>query len=137
MREVGFFQVHVFPYSPRSGTTGFSSGDLVPFQVKSERRRILEEIEIENLKGYQSSLVGKNLDVLVETASEEMPGWGIGTSCRGVRVELPGMIEALRKKIVPVTPEGIRGTTLWGTPNSGLAQLEDFAGATPGRLSLI
>ena len=114
-REAGFFKMHVFPYSPREGTPAANIRETVSHQEKSTRRQILEMIECENRGRFQANLQGKQEEVLVESASFK-PGFVEGTSSRGIRISLPGMLDALRRKLVPVIVNGIEKETLLGQP---------------------
>lgn len=114
-REAGFFKMHVFPYSPREGTPAAMIRETVSHQEKIHRRQILEKIEEENRKRLQISLLGKQEEVLVESASIQK-GFVEGTSSRGIRIALPGMLDALRRKLVPVIIKGIEKETLLGQP---------------------
>ena len=106
-QKIGFFKMHLFPYSPREGTPAASLKDPVPAPVKLQRRKILEQIEQENLQKYQQRLLGINEHILVESKSVKRSGWVEGTSSRGIRVMLPGMIEAVRRKMIPVKIIGV------------------------------
>ncbi len=115
-KKIGFFKMHLFPYSPREGTPAASLDDPVPPQVKLQRRKVLEQIEKENLLKYQECLLGIEEQILVESNSTIRPGWVEGTSSRGIRVMLPGMIEALRRKLIPVQINGIHQGILESFP---------------------
>ncbi len=66
VREAGFTRVHVFPYSPRPGTTDAAS-DPVPAAVKAERSRRLREIADNQAAAHRRALAGTRQRVLVET----------------------------------------------------------------------
>lgn len=90
VREAGFSKIHVFPFSPRSGTPAAEMPNMVPKRIKSERSKRLSAIERELRTGYFEGLIGKNLRVLVESPSENHAQRVVGTSCRYAPVELPG-----------------------------------------------
>jgi threonylcarbamoyladenosine tRNA methylthiotransferase MtaB len=104
--EVGFSKIHIFPFSPRSGTPAAGMGNQVPAQVKAERGKRLAELEQRLRRRYFAQLVGRELEVLVEgpadaanrscdghappasrTADDQQ--WLAGTSCRYAPVEIP------------------------------------------------
>jgi threonylcarbamoyladenosine tRNA methylthiotransferase MtaB len=116
VREAGFCKIHVFSYSPRRGTTAADWPDDVPPPVKARRRRRLRQIEHELAGEYLRSLVGRRLDVLVEGPDPQRPGWVRGTSCRYVRVALPGLATALVRRRVPVRAVATAGDVLLGEP---------------------
>ena len=89
-REVGFSKIHIFPFSARPGTAAATMPDQVPPPVKADRCRRLAELEIELRDRYFRELIGRRLQVLVESPLPERPGQMIGTACRYAPVELPG-----------------------------------------------
>jgi threonylcarbamoyladenosine tRNA methylthiotransferase MtaB len=115
VREAGFMKVHVFPYSPRAGTTAAPLGDPVPPQVKAERRQRLQDLERELAVDYRNGLIGARLDVLVERAADRS-GWVRGTTCRYAEAMLPGDLPTLRRQRVAVRITGAAGDVLVGEP---------------------
>ncbi len=102
VRAVGFSKVHVFPFSPRRGTTAAEMSDHVTKRVKSERSRILAEIEQQLRRDYFNQLVGREMQVLVEAVNRDAPGNVVGTSERYVPVQLRAD-ESLVGQLVSVT----------------------------------
>jgi threonylcarbamoyladenosine tRNA methylthiotransferase MtaB len=131
-REAGFAKIHVFSYSPREGTTASSFDDAVAPAVVRERRQRLLEIEGELAEAYCRSLLGRRLDVLVESADPARPGRVRGTACRAVTVVFPGHLPALIRRCVPVRAVGVEDGMIIGepepeaaltTPSSAIARL--------------
>ncbi|HID24564.1 MAG TPA: tRNA (N(6)-L-threonylcarbamoyladenosine(37)-C(2))-methylthiotransferase MtaB [Planctomycetaceae bacterium] len=89
-REVGFLKIHVFPFSPRRGTPAADFPDQVPAEAKKGRVHRLSELERKLAQQFYESLVGKRVEVLVERAATDRPGWVRGTDRHYVPVELPG-----------------------------------------------
>ena len=89
-RQARFMKVHVFPFSPRKGTPAAEFPDQVHPEVRKERVRILGELERDLAEDFYKSLVGTDVEVLVERESAERPGWLRGTDRRYAPVELPG-----------------------------------------------
>jgi len=89
VEAVGFSKVHVFRFSPRQGTPAAEMPDDVAAAVK--RRRAAELSQLARRLGHEffESLVGRRLQVLVETPVESRPGSLRGTSARYAPVELP------------------------------------------------
>jgi threonylcarbamoyladenosine tRNA methylthiotransferase MtaB len=116
VREVGFAQIHIFSYSPRQGTPAANLPDAVPPAVVAERRRRLLELEREQTEAYLRSLIGRQLDVLVEGAAPQRPGYVSGTSCRYVPVTFAGHAAALLGRRVPVLAEAVVEGTLLAQP---------------------
>lgn len=64
--EIGFEKVHVFPYSPRSGTRAAEMPDQVPKAVKERRAAEMAGAAAAVRSAYLQSCIGRNMDVLVE-----------------------------------------------------------------------
>jgi len=88
VQDVGFSKIHIFPFSPRQGTPAATMPDQVPSQVKRERRRQLAEIERDLRIAYFKRLVGRRLQVLVESPIAGQIDRCTGTSCRYAPVDL-------------------------------------------------
>jgi len=114
--EAGFCKIHVFSYSPRQGTSAAGLPDDVPPAVKAARREALRLLEGELQERYARSLVGRVLDVLVESDSPLRPGWVSGTSCRGLPVHFPGILAALIRRRFPVRIRAVEAGHLVGDP---------------------
>jgi threonylcarbamoyladenosine tRNA methylthiotransferase MtaB len=65
-----FSRLHLFRYSPRSGTPAGSMSDQVPPSVKAERASVLRALGGGLSADYARSLVGVPLELLVERTSE-------------------------------------------------------------------
>ncbi len=85
-KEIGFSKIHIFPFSPRSGTPAADMPDQIPKRVKSQRSRHLGEIESRLRQKYFKSLLGRRLQLLVE--SVDANGTALGTACRYAPFEL-------------------------------------------------
>jgi threonylcarbamoyladenosine tRNA methylthiotransferase MtaB len=85
-RDCGFSKIHHFSFSARKGTPAAEMPDLVAPQIKAERIQRLIELETELRDDYYSTLIGRELSVLIEA---ELPGNSFaGTSCRYAPVEI-------------------------------------------------
>ncbi len=89
-RQIGFSKIHMFPFSARAGTPAAEMDGQVTKQIKSERGKVLAEVETQLKQQYTQSLVGADLQVLIETSDETGAS---GTACRYVRVSLDQDIE--------------------------------------------
>ncbi len=117
-REAGFARAHVFPYSPRAGTSAALLPDAVPHAIIQERCGRLRELEGELTCAYQRRLLGRRLDVLVEGADPKRPGNVQGTSCRHLPVSFRGHAPALLRKVVPVRATRIEAGMIVGEPEA-------------------
>ena len=89
-QAAGFMKIHVFPFSPRKGTPAADFPDQTPADVRRERCDRLSVLERKLAQRYYESVLGDELQVLVERESERRPGWVRGTDRRYIPVELPG-----------------------------------------------
>lgn len=83
VRELPFSNLHVFPYSRRSGTRADSMQGQVPESVKKERLHILTDIGETKRRLFAESFVGKDVSVLIERVT----GNGMGHGWTGEYVE--------------------------------------------------
>lgn len=111
VEEVGFSKLHIFPFSPRRTTPAAEMPDQVPPQVKQARIERLQALERRLVLRYQQSLVGRCLQVMVESPVVDRPGYAYGTACRYVHVELPAAAGSYGK-FAQVTPVAIRAGRL-------------------------
>jgi threonylcarbamoyladenosine tRNA methylthiotransferase MtaB len=65
--------LHVFPFSPRPGTTAAGMKPVVPERVRRERARILGVLGRELSLSYTRRWVGREVDVLLEGKSGSRP----------------------------------------------------------------
>ena len=63
---IGFEKVHVFPYSPRSGTRAADMKDQIPKRVKEERAAEMIAATDRLRKTFLHAQIGKRVDVLIE-----------------------------------------------------------------------
>ncbi len=89
-RRAGFVKIHAFPFSPRRGTPAATLPQQVPPEIRKARMERLIILERDLARRYYESLIGRDLEVLVERTSEERPGWVRGCDRHYVPVELPG-----------------------------------------------
>ena len=79
-REAGFSKIHAFPYSARRGTPAAERDDQLDKGLISERVDRLGEVEAELRQQYYETLVGSDLELLVEEVTPD--GRLQGTTCR-------------------------------------------------------
>lgn len=114
VREAGFAKIHIFSYSPREETPAAAWGEAVAPAVVAKRRACLRVLEREQADAYARTLVGRTLDVLVESRDEARPGFVCGTACRAVTVAFRGHLPALIRRRVAVRAVGFAGCVVLG-----------------------
>jgi threonylcarbamoyladenosine tRNA methylthiotransferase MtaB len=90
VKQAGFSKVHMFPFSARRGTPAADMENQIPKKVKVERGKHLAEIEALLRKEYFTTLLGRDLQVLVEQQDGTQC---FGTSCRYAPVELASDVD--------------------------------------------
>lgn len=70
----GFSHLHIFPYSPRSGTRAAAMTEQVPESVKRERARALHELGAVLKTAALSAQAGRTLPVLIEGENRDAAG---------------------------------------------------------------
>jgi threonylcarbamoyladenosine tRNA methylthiotransferase MtaB len=73
--DLGFAKLHVFPFSPRSGTPAASMPARVPERVRDERVRALTELSDRLGLRYRQGWVGREVEVVLEEQHRAAPGW--------------------------------------------------------------
>jgi threonylcarbamoyladenosine tRNA methylthiotransferase MtaB len=76
VQAVNFAGGHIFPFSPRQGTPAATFDDQVQNGIKKRRSAAMRALFAEMTHQYQSSYVGKTVEVLWENG-EDLPegGW--------------------------------------------------------------
>jgi ribosomal protein S12 methylthiotransferase len=95
LREIRFDHAGFFPYYHEPGTSAFSMADTVPDKLKDERLQRLAALQEDISLSINRSLVGKELDILVEGHGD---GMSVGRSYRDAP-EIDGLV--LVNEILP------------------------------------
>lgn len=90
-RAAKFSKIHAFPFSARRGTPAADMPEQTSKALRSERVKQLMQLETELQSDYFNSLVGHQVQMLVESSRELVDGIGVtpqstqllrGTTCR-------------------------------------------------------
>ena len=87
--EIGFSKIHVFRFSPREGTPAANMPKRVPGDIQRDRSARLDELGKRLRTNFFRSLIGRRLQVLIESQSPHTLGRLLSTSARYAPVELP------------------------------------------------
>ena len=71
LKEIKFYKMHVFPYSPRKGTVAAGMQNQVGGNIKEQRSKTLIELSNSNQKQYNEQYIGKEVEVLFEDRENE------------------------------------------------------------------
>ena len=103
LKEISFYKMHVFKYSPRKGTLAEKMPNQVDNKIKDERSHKLIELSNQNQTKYNEKYIGKEIDVLFE---EEENGIWSGLTKNYIKVNVKSD-KNLENKIVEVIPEKV------------------------------
>lgn len=67
IRQIGFYEMHIFKYSKRKGTKAATMPNQVPEEIKTRRSDELLALEKEMSQHYRQSYVGREVEALLET----------------------------------------------------------------------
>ena len=100
---------YIAKYSPRPGTAATHYNDNVPMDEKKRREKILTKKLSEIALARNQKLVGKKIEVLVESIHGQI-GFGHTREFRGVKFPYSGSIgEFVKVKITKANPWGLMG----------------------------
>lgn len=111
VRRVCFSKVHIFPFSPREGTSAARLGESVPIDVIKERKTLLAQIADECATTFRKKWIGQTVSVLTEKCDDT--AWIFGLSPQGLSVKVPrrGLCE---NELINVKLIGFSGEDLLG-----------------------
>ena len=69
-RKVGFYEIHVFPYSVRQGTKAEKMPGQLSKKEKAERTKILRDAAAEMKQAYLTRHIGRTAEALLEETCE-------------------------------------------------------------------
>lgn len=95
--KIGFSDLHIFPYSPRTGTRAAAMPDQVPPEIKKKRSDLLIADTKEYRRNYEDKFLGKREKVLFEEiVTVDGQKYLIGHNERYVKIGVP-LAEAQEK----------------------------------------
>lgn len=68
VRQIGFYEMHIFKYSKREGTKAASMAGQVQEPIKNQRSEELLAVNLEMTNDYKQSFIGEKKEVLLEEA---------------------------------------------------------------------
>ena len=92
LREISFYETHIFKYSRRKGTRADRMENQIPEAVKTARSSRLLALNEEKKRAYGSRFLGKELEVLLEETVElEGEKYQTGHTREYLQVRIPGL----------------------------------------------
>ena len=116
---IGFADIHLFPYSPRPGTSAHYFAGQVPGAVKRERASAMAAVKATGFDAFRHLMVGQTRSVLWETARPDADG----------RMQWRGLTDNYLRAICPsdanlagrITPARLTGLNAGGLLTAELA----------------
>ncbi len=115
-REIGFYMIHVFPYSIRKGTAAERMDGHLPPPVKEKRSKELLRLAEETKKMYEQGYAGQMMEVLFEQRRGDFL-FGLTKNYLHVHVRTQEKLEGQRCN---VRIEGLENGILIGTIENSL-----------------
>lgn len=100
LKRIKLTKTHIFKFSPRKGTKASDMPNQIDGTVKDKRSKALIELNAKNEGDFSKSLVGRELDVLVEQEVSNKPGVFEGYTRNYVKVEIPNGSRDMIGKII-------------------------------------
>ncbi|MFT8341064.1 tRNA (N(6)-L-threonylcarbamoyladenosine(37)-C(2))-methylthiotransferase MtaB [Clostridium beijerinckii] len=100
LKRIKLTKTHIFKFSPRKGTKAADMPNQIDGTVKDKRSKALIELNAKNEGDFSKSLVGRELDVLVEQEVSNKPGVFEGYTRNYVKVEIPNGNKDMIGKII-------------------------------------
>ncbi|MDC3415567.1 tRNA (N(6)-L-threonylcarbamoyladenosine(37)-C(2))-methylthiotransferase MtaB [Aquibacillus salsiterrae] len=97
IKEIGFSELHVFPFSRRTGTPAARMDNQVEDDVKNDRVHRLIELSNQQALAYASLYEGEVLEVIPEEMDAEDPNALIGYSDNYLKVKFNGSEDMIGK----------------------------------------
>ncbi len=120
IESLPYTYLHVFAFSPRSGTPAAEMEGRVPSSESKRRSLHLRELGSRLSLRFRRAVVGKSLEILIEDR-ESTEGSLTGLASNYVRVRTEGD-PSLRNRFVGVTVRGADETSTWGDVDPGSAR---------------
>lgn len=111
LKEINFYKMHIFKYSPRKGTKAAIMKEQVDGNIKELRSQKLIELSNENERKYNESYIGKKVDVLFE---EKDGNYIKGHTTNYIMVKKKNNDEKLENTISKVRVESMEDLILIG-----------------------
>ncbi len=112
-QQAGFANIHVFPFSPRPGTTAAKMPEQVRCQVKKECAQRMLELARYRRHSFYAQFLGRTMPVLWEKETNFGSGMYSGLTDNYIRVFTQSE-KPLTNRIAPVKLDGFYNQGMWG-----------------------
>ena len=114
-KKIGFFRIHVFSYSPKTGTPAAAFPDQLNASVKEQRSQLLRSLADKMNHDIYRQYINKTLPVLFESSNNTF--WE-GHTTQYLKVHVHSH-ENLSNMILPVRIEELQNDVAYATLNGG------------------
>ena len=111
LKQVNFYKMHIFKYSPRKGTKAAIMPNQIEGAIKEQRSKKLIELSKQNQEEQNKAYMGKEVEVLLEEQEGE---YIKGHTSNYIMVYVKSSDKALENTIQKVRIAQIKGETLVG-----------------------
>lgn len=112
--EISLSRMHVFKYSRRKGTPAASLPGQIAAGTKEERSRLLLELSERKEREFNSTFIGKTMEVLFEQELKNKTNWLEGHTANFIKVEIVGKNDFIGK-FMQVKLQETQGEAVLGT----------------------
>ncbi len=113
VKSIGFSRIHVFKYSPRTGTPAAKFANQISGIEKNERSKKLIDLGEKLSKEFITTFIGKTVEVLFEERVKNKPSYIVGYTTNYIRT-ICNTPENFEGRILKVAITGIDRDTLIG-----------------------
>jgi threonylcarbamoyladenosine tRNA methylthiotransferase MtaB len=86
LKDIAPSRIHIFPFSPREGTSAYNLGNRCLASLITERKKVLEELAVELSFSYRKQFLNKEVEVLFEKNRDGDTGYLKGYSDTYIKV---------------------------------------------------
>ena len=97
LEEIKFSKMHVFKYSPRKGTVAAKMKEQINPKIKEERSNKLIELSDKNEREFLDKYIGKELEILFESKTQDGYTEGHTTNYISVKIKQEGLDNIIKK----------------------------------------
>jgi len=113
LKRIAFFETHIFKYSRRKGTKAADMDNQIPESVKTQRSKVLQELDRKNTEDYVMKQMGRQVEILLEEEAK-IDGvlYQVGHTKEYIKAAVIAE-ENLINRIVPAKVERLLGERLF------------------------
>lgn len=100
LKDIKLSKMHIFKFSPRTGTRAALMENQVDGNIKDERSKALIKLNKENEKEFMEGFIGRNMEVLYEQKSSDIESSYEGYTPNYIKV-IAKSEKDLRGKVIP------------------------------------